>query len=244
MKVMSYNVVHFTFKDILFIWRNRYKRVVSFIKKENPDILGMQEVTRKAKRYLEKHLDDYNVIGLSRHSMPFTNEYTPLLIKKKYEILSYNTYSLSHNINKLGTKVKADNFPRICVVAHIKDKNNKYLVINTHIDNSSGPNKKRLLDIYKSIIEKEKGEEEYIILMGDYNMTLLNDDLKKFSKDYLDPFKDYKYGSFVPNPTLIPLDHIFLDKRLNYKNDKIYKESNNDYFLSDHYPISCEIEKG
>ena len=76
MKVMSYNVVHFTFKDILLIWRNRYKRVVSFIKKENPDILGMQEVTRKAKRYLTKHLDDYNVIGLSRHSMPFTNEYT------------------------------------------------------------------------------------------------------------------------------------------------------------------------
>ena len=244
MKVISFNIRHNTFLDVFPLWRKRYNKAVEFINKESPEVIGLQEITRKGKRYLEKHLDNYNVIGLSRHSIILTNEYNPLIIKKDYEIISNKTYSLSNDIYKLGIKDKHDRFPRICVIAHIKDKNNKYLIINTHIDNSSGPNKKRLLNIYKSIIEKEHEKDEYIILMGDYNMTLYNDDLKAFSKDYLDPFKDYKYGTFVDNPKLIPLDHIFLDKRLSYKNDLIYKSNNDEYYISDHYPIGVEIKVG
>ena len=243
MKVMTYNIEHLTFKDIFFTWRNRYKKVVDYIKLEDPDILGMQEITKKGVRYLKKYLSDYNIVGESRHSIIFTDEYTPLLIKKDYELLSYKTYSLSSNIYKLGVKTKEDNFPRICVVCHIKKDKNKYIVINTHIDNSSGPNKKRLLNIFKEIIKKEKAKDELIIIMGDFNMTLNNDDLLEFSKEYKDPFKDYTYGSFCPNPKGKSLDHIFLDKKLTYKKDKIDVNSNDKCFLSDHYPLSCEITK-
>ena len=45
MKIMTYNVAHKTFKDIFFVWRNRYKKVVDYIKKEDPDIIGLQEIT-------------------------------------------------------------------------------------------------------------------------------------------------------------------------------------------------------
>lgn len=241
MKVMTYNVQHNTIKDIFFVWRKRYRLVIDYIKKEDPDILGMQEITKKGVRFLRNNLASYNVVGESRHSIIFTDECTPLLIKKEYELIKYKTYSLSRDINKLGIKEKEDNFPRICVVCHIKKDKTKYLVINTHIDNSDGPNKKRLINILNNIIHMEKEKDEFVIIMGDFNMTLNNDDLVLFAKDYTDPFKDYKYGSFCPNPKGKSLDHIFLDKKLSYKKDKIDINSNDENILSDHFPLMCEI---
>ena len=235
---MTYNIVH---KPLELLWRKRFSKIVDFIKEEDPDVIGMQEIIGKGYRYFRRNLDNYYVLGESRHSIIFTNEYNPLLIKKDYELDSYNTYSLSDNITKLGTKTKEDNFPRICVVAHIKKDNNKYLVINTHIDNSDSKNKKRLLKIYKSIIEKELNTDEYLILLGDYNMTLDNDNLVEFSEDYNNPFKDNCYGSFCINPKVKSIDHIFIDKRLDFKGDTIHKNTNDETVLSDHYPLSCEV---
>jgi endonuclease/exonuclease/phosphatase family metal-dependent hydrolase len=240
MKVMTYNIVH---KPLEVLWRKRFNKVVEFIKNENPDVIGMQEIIGKGYRYFKKKLDNYYVLGESRHSVIFTNEYNPLLIKKDYELISYNTYSLSDNINKLGTKTKEDNYPRICVLAHIRKDNDKYLVINTHIDNSNSKNKKRLLDILKSIIEKEFNDDEYLILLGDYNMTLDNDNLAEFSKEFNNPFKENCYGSFCVNPKVKSIDHIFVDKRLDYCDDKIHKNTNDERVLSDHYPLSCIIKK-
>ena len=242
MKIMSFNLKHVIKEDILWMWKKRYKRIVEFIKKENPDILGVQELTTKGKRYLKRNLKNYNIVGKKRHSIIFTNEYNCLLIKKDYKITLYKTYSLSDKINKLGTKEKTDKFPRICTLAHIEKDNNKFFVINTHIDNSDVNNKKRLLNIFESIIEKFKREDEQIIITGDFNMTIDNKNLKEFSKSYLDPFKDYLNGTFPTRPELKAIDHIFLDKELKYSNDKIYSNANDFEYMSDHVPISCIVE--
>lgn len=241
MKIMSFNIKHSIIEDMLGLWRKRYKRVFNFIISEKPDILGLQELTTKGRKYLRKRLNEYNVVGDKRHSAIFTNEYNCIFIKKEYEIISHKTYSLSSNITKLGTKSKCDKFPRICVVAHIKIGKTKFMIVNTHIDNSDTKNKKRLLDIYSKIIDDNLIKDEYIILLGDYNMTVKNDNLVRFSKKYIDPFKDYKQGTFPSRPEMPALDHIFLDKRMTYSNDRIHNNSNDRGYMSDHYPISCEV---
>ena len=38
------------------------------------------------------------------------------------------------------------------------------------------------------------------------------------------------------------IDHIFLDKRLKVKNTFVDREVNDFGYVSDHYPIMCEIE--
>lgn len=242
MKIMSFNIRHSIIQDILGLWRIRYKRALKFILSENPDVLGLQELTLKGKKYLQKKMIDYNVVGDKRYSFFLTNEYNCIFIKKKYQIISNKTFSLSNNINRLGTKSKHDNFPRICVVLHIKCGKKKIMIVNTHIDNSDTANKKRLLDIYSKIINDNLLREEYIVLLGDYNMTVNNANLVKFSQNYIDPFKNYTQGTFPSRPEMPALDHIFLDKRIHYSNDKIHNNSNDSGYISDHYPISCEIK--
>lgn len=242
MKVMSFNVKHRIFEDITGLWKKRYIKIKEYILKENPDILGLQELSKKGKKYLDRELKDYYIIGKKRHSIIFTNEYNCILIKKKYEITSHNTFSLSDKINVLGRKNKKDNFPRICVVGHIIAEGKKIIVVNTHLDNSGYKNKKRLLKIYERIVESQSKDEEYIILTGDYNMTLDNKNLKKFSEKYTVPFEKVEVSTFTGYDDIGPIDHIFLDKRLKYRNAKIHIDSNDNGHLSDHYPISCEVE--
>ena len=52
-KVMSFNLRHIIKEEIIGVWKKRYERIVTFIKNESPDIIGVQELTRKGKRYLK-----------------------------------------------------------------------------------------------------------------------------------------------------------------------------------------------
>lgn len=241
MKIMTFNLKHRIKEDLFGTWRKRYVKIISYINKEDPDIIGVQELSRKGKRYLKRNLKQYKIVGKRRHSIIFTNEYNCLLIKNDYKINGHKTYSLSDNINKLGRKAKQDNFPRICTVAHIEKDGIKYFVANTHMDNSSTENKKRLLGIFESILNRYKKVDEYIIITGDFNMTLDNKNLYNFSLNYLDPFKDHPETSFPSISDIKSIDHIFLDKRFNYSNEKIHENSNDDGHMSDHYPLTCEI---
>ena len=241
LKIMSFNLRHIIKEEFFGIWKTRYSRIVDFIKCQNPDIIGVQELTRKGKRYLKNHLKDYEIIGKRRHSIIFTNEYNCLLIKKNIKIIWNKTFSLSDKINILGRKGKEDKFPRICTVAHIQKENIKYFVANTHIDNSNGENKRRMLYIFDSIIEKYKKEDEYLIITGDFNMSLNNKGLLKYSSNFKDPFHNYQGTTYATDPDMRAIDHIFLDKRFVYKKEKVHTDSNDFGFMSDHYPLSCEI---
>ena len=241
-KVMSFNLRHIIKEEMFGLWKKRYDRIVDFIISENPDILGVQELTRKGKRYLKRNLREYKIVGKRRYSIIFTNEYNCVLVKKKFKIKGHKTYSLSDKINILGRKSKADNFPRICTLVHIEIDSEKYLIANTHIDNSSKENKKRQLDIFNKIVKTHKKEDEHEIITGDFNMTLDNNNLVKYAENYVDPFKDYTTSTFPSDPDMKALDHIFLDNRLTYSNEVIYSHSNDDGFMSDHNPISCIVE--
>ncbi len=241
-KIMSFNLRHIIKEEIFGLWKKRYEKIVNFIKSESPDVIGVQELTRRGKRYLKRNLKEYKIVGKKRHSIIFTNEYNCVLVKKEFKIRSHKTYSLSDKINRLGRKSKEDNFPRICTLVHVEKENKKFLIANTHIDNSSVKNKKRLLGIFDNIVVTHKKEEEYLIITGDFNMTLDNDNLLRYSKKYLDPFKDYTITTFPAMPEIKALDHIFLDNRLSYSHEIIHSNSNDDGFMSDHNPITCIIE--
>ncbi len=240
-KVMSFNLRHIIKEELFGIWKTRYRRIIDFIDEESPDIIGVQELTRKGKRYLKKNLRDYKIVGKRRYSIIFTNEYNCVLVKRDFKIKGHKTYSLSDKINILGRKSKSDNFPRICTLVHLEKENYKFLVANTHIDNSSTENKKRQLNIFNNIINTHKKEEELLIITGDFNMTMDNRNLSNYSKNFVAPFKDYAIGTFPSVPDMRALDHIFLDQRLDFFDEKIYSDSNEKGFMSDHNPISCIV---
>lgn len=240
MKIMSFNTKNFSFLK-LFRTRKLYK----YIDYTDADIVGFQELNSHSLNYLISNLDDYYIItGQKSSFIPFYGEYNTILINKKYKIKAYKTYALYKDINQIRKKDSKDKTPRICVVCHFEYDDKKYVVLNTHIDNSDSNNKKKQLDILKEIMDLEVKKDEYLLLVGDFNMSLDSKIFTEFVKTnkFLDPFKNEKMGSFPSKPSMKMIDHILLDKRLKVKDTSIDTEINDFGYISDHYPIICEFE--
>ena len=72
-------------------------------------------------------------------------------------------------------------------------------------------------------------------------MSLDNKNMAEFANKYLDPFKEYTESTFPSIPDIRSIDHILLDKRFKYKKERIHSDANDYGYMSDHYPMSCEI---
>jgi len=64
--IMTYNIRLDTEADGINMWDNRKEGVLSIIKEESVDILGIQEGLPSQIDYLSKELDGYSMIGEGR----------------------------------------------------------------------------------------------------------------------------------------------------------------------------------
>ena len=62
-KVISYNIRYNNPNDGKDIWENRRTTIVDFIKNENPDFLGLQEVNHSQLLFLNSNLINYSYLS-------------------------------------------------------------------------------------------------------------------------------------------------------------------------------------
>lgn len=232
MKLMSFNVQN----EMKKTKDEKVKKIVELIKKENPDIIGLQELTYNLKKQLEKELKEYHFFGRSRFCLNnFLDEYNSILVKRNIEVLEVNTYSLGREPDKVRSKNILSIFPRICTSIVCILNNKKIKVMNTHLDNFHVKTKKYQLSVIEKIL---KNNTYPIVIMGDFNMYSSTEHLKDFAKNMnlIDVFKN-EGRTRNESPKNKPIDHIFVEKQFKYTNNKII-----DSDISDHYPIVCEIE--
>ena len=234
MKIMTFNIKN---SYSLFNWKKKIDSAISLINNEDPDIIGTQELTKKAKKHIGRILTNYIIVGKPRGSFLFSNEYNCVLLKKElFKEYSTKTYSLSNNIDKLGTKFKSAVFPRICTVLHLTYKSKKYLIINTHLDNALEINRIKQLNKLNEIIDIEKQEDELLIIMGDFNMTLRSD-LRLFKERNNLNCTNNLDSTLIDFPKRKQIDYIFTSKDIKFVNYYKIVKKYNDTYASDHYPV-------
>jgi len=229
---MSFNVKN----EMKKLKEEKIQKIVELIKKEDPDIIGLQELTYNLKKKLEKELKTYHFFGRSRFCLnTFFDEYNSILVKRNVEVFEVNTYSLGRRPDKVRSKNILSVFPRICtsIVCVLNDK--KIKVMNTHLDNFHAKTKKYQLSVIKKIL---KNNTYPFIIMGDFNMYSSTAHLKDFARsmNLTDIFAN-EGRTRNESPKDKPIDHIFIGKEFIYSNNRII-----DSDISDHYPIACEIE--
>ena len=243
-KILTFNVRMFNTYD----WIPNIKKdtIINYINQEDADIICIQEFYEDNKKpnlnYKFSHVgyrSDNNQLGLA-------------------------IYSKFPQINKSNIIINNNN---ICIYSDIKIKKDTIRVYNMHLASNwfkqsdysfiNNPKKETVRDGVTGIIErmkisyKKRADEAYvirkniekspykIILCGDFNDTPVSYSYRNIKKDLKDSFYISGNGvgnSFVNIPAL-RIDYIMHDHSLNSFN---YKKK--DIILSDHYPISCEIE--
>ena len=240
-KVATYNIKNKTASKILRLkptQLERFRQNVELIVKADPDIIGLQEVTKEEYEWLEEMFGKkYKIYGDFRGSIGITNEACPIMVKEASGyVTNYGTFSISDDIYKIGKKYPGAFFPRVSTFVNFIDDFDEYFVMNMHVDNSK---------LIQGKTFKENGAIEKImgmacssnkVIIGDMN-TEVNGPLKDFcdrnffSDAALDLGKTYK-------PLNMTLDHILYDDdELNAYDAKALSNDG-----SDHSLIMAKIE--
>ncbi|WP_296621806.1 endonuclease/exonuclease/phosphatase family protein [Marivirga sp.] len=232
-------------------WDNRKEQILNFIKIEDLDVIGMQEVVHSQIKYLKEGLADYARIGVARDDGKSKGEYSPIFYKKiRYSIIDSATFWLSPNPD-VPAKAWDAALPRVCTWAKLIDQETKdsILILNTHFDHIGKEARANSVDLILSKIEKLNFTGK-VILMGDFNLEpdtapiqkIINSDLKDaFEADLnLGPVGTFNAFKIEENYDR-RIDYVFYQgfKIKSYKN---YSLRIQDTFLSDHFPVVVEFE--
>ncbi len=229
LKISTFNIQN----DYKFYNKNKSLEIIAFLKKNNIDILGLQEVNKKINRDLEEELEkiNYTMQGEYRFRIRYLlnkiNEKVPVITNRK--VIDTHTYQLPFLPNPLR---------RIVTKVIISYKDKIISIYNTHLDFLFESVKKREL---KKLYDLIKKDSNLIILMGDFNLKNNKEIFNKF-EELLRKRNIYrvelKEKTLKSSKYKREIDHIFLSKEIRLLEKEVIK----DIGVSDHYPVLISVE--
>ena len=244
--VMTYNIRLDTEADGYNMWDNRKEGIVSLIKEEDVDILGIQEGLPDQIEYLSKQLNDYDFIGEGRDGGN-KGEYSAIYFKNEKIILKEEeTFWLSETpeIPSIGWDAALNRIVTLGVF-EIKNSKKELIVYNTHFDHIGILSRKKSAGLILNHISKNNYQDRPTIVMGDFNADQDEAPIRLLSEQLEDSFKilplKNPIGTFSGFDTISELsdriDYIFTKniKILDYKH--IDKKLPSGLWPSDHLPI-------
>ena len=251
--MISYNVRYNNPNDGKDIWENRRSTIVNFIKSENPDFLGLQEVNHAQLLFLNSNLSNYSFVGVGRDDGKTKGEYSPIFYNNNlFDLIKSNTFWLSSTPDRISVGWDAS-MERICTYAVFKTKKNKknIWVFNTHFDHIGIEAREKSADLIISVINKLTEPEDYVVLTGDFNLLDDSKPIMNLQSNFNDTNKnlektDKSYGTF----NNFKLN--FVSKsRIDYVFEKNFKLINSRHIIvktpegrwaSDHHPILAKLK--
>lgn len=229
------------------IWQgNHLSEIIDFLKKQNPDIIGLQEVIEKDNTNTAQQIAEklgyqyvyYPAISQTRLGYPQGNA-----ILTKLPIIETKRHFLSDMTLYKNT---AETEPRIAVESKLKIGDTHLNVFSVHLAYSHKfqPSDTRNLQISNLI---NLLPDSHTVLMGDFNshpdspyIQKLTQKLNNTDKNPIQPtwtIYPFNYEGFQETQLKHRLDYIFTSKDIKVKTSAIENSTG-----SDHLPISAIIE--
>ena len=234
----------------------RSASIEELIRWNNPDLVGVQELTESMIPHLSWLEAHYSFVGKSRNrSLPFADERNCVLFRKdRYVLLKSETFWLSSRPDHEGSRLAASLFPRIATLAVLKDRacNSCFTFCNTHLDCFFPAVRTAQTAILKSeLISRVKGN--YLLLTGDFNTTAESDAAHLLTGSdnplHLMETVQQSDGSTLRDPigSLVhanqPIDHILISSHLTLEKTSVIRSMYMGVYPTDHYPIMAEFHE-
>ena len=244
--IMTYNIRLDTEADGINMWENRKEGVLSLIKEESVDILGIQEGLPSQIEYLSKELDGYSMIGEGRDGRN-NGEYSAIYYRnKKMNLIETETFWLSETpeMPSIGWDAAINRIVTLGIFK-IKKSKKELIVYNTHFDHIGKIAREKSVGVILNHIKENDFQNRPLIVMGDFNLSPEDLPIELLSKELNDSFKLYPVknpvGTFngfdLDSKLLDRIDYIFTKnvKITNYKH--LDKKLSSGLWPSDHLPI-------
>lgn len=259
--VMTYNIRLDTEADGINQWKNRTGRVVTLIKKYNPELLGVQEAMHNQMVDLQAGLAEYHYVGVGRDDGKKKGEYSAIFYKKeKFELLSQNTFWLSETPDVPGSKSWDAAITRIVTYALFKDKatGKRFLYANTHFDHigeEARKNSAELIKIYlagflQGASYGNKDSQLAVIVSGDFNseptdapyLTMTNGEHFRLldsrpANNLIGTFCGFELNKIACKT----IDYVFHSEEWNSSGYQVISDNDGQFYPSDHLPVQVTI---
>ena len=252
MKVMSFNLRVDVQVDGPHYWPFRIPLVMQTIQAQQPDVLGLQEVSDRMAEDLFPLLPEYENHGMGRNHDFKGERVSILFLKNKFSLVREETFWLSDTPYVAGSMDVEDGFPRICTMVELIERatQTKFRIMNVHFSYRSVRNRIQNTNTLLSFYHPYQLQTSLpTILMGDFNATL-EDPLH--GRIHEAGFKDAvaslrlnrvnTYHEFQGFPGLTAIDFIYGNAFIQFQTFQTLTESQKGMYASDHYAIVADFK--
>ncbi len=268
LNLMSFNIRYETPEDLNdHAWRQRVAGAVRMIRRESPDIIGVQEALHGQAADLWASLPDYEFFGVGRDDGQREGEYSGIFYRKdrfKPDPDGHGTFWLSDTPATPGSHTWGNEIPRVAAWIRLVDLATMrgFYVFNTHWDHRDQPSRERAALLIADRIDTRKHADEPVALIGDFNSNESNPGiiyLTGKSGNVAGTSRSWKNGMQDTYQTLHPteknrrslhfwsgsregnvkVDHILVSRGAKIEAAEII--STDRPMVSDHFPVTARI---
>jgi endonuclease/exonuclease/phosphatase family metal-dependent hydrolase len=253
LKVMTYNIRYDNVGDGVNQWSNRKEKVAGLIRKNNPDLIGIQEALSGQLKDLLLLLPDYTAYGVGRDDGKEKGEYSAILVRhSRFGVLKDSTFWLSETPAIAGSKGWDAQLPRVATWTKLYDRETKkdILYINTHFDHigvTARTNSAILINNF--LVDLYKASPMPLILSGDFNVQRDTEAFKVLNESRFlfdskpESNNDPTFCGFeVANTKCVAIDYIFHSKETRVTQYSVLHDNDGKHYPSDHLPVIAEFE--
>jgi endonuclease/exonuclease/phosphatase family metal-dependent hydrolase len=174
--VMTFNIRYGTANDGENRWTNRRDMLFALLRKENPDLIGLQEALRFQVDEILAAVPGYAVVGVGRDDGRAAGEMSAILFRTaRFHVAASGTFWFSDTPEVPGSKTWGNRITRISSWARFVDRDGSaFTHYNLHLDHESQPSREKSTALLLQRITARPNPSEPVIVTGDFNVGEAN----------------------------------------------------------------------
>jgi len=260
LNVLTFNIRYGTANDGANHWTNRREFLMDVIRKEDADVIGVQEALDAQLREIVTAMPAYAVVGVGRDDGKTRGEYAAILFRRdRLHVSDTGTFWFSDTPSVVASKHWGNTITRICTWARFVDRDGRaFWHFNVHLDHISQPSREKSTTLLAQRIAERRTPDEPVIVTGDFNVgednpaiaTLVGPRagglpplmLDTFRVRYPDEkivgtFSAFKMGEIAGDK----IDYILVQPGTEVLAAEIIRTSRDGRYPSDHFPVSARV---
>ena len=248
--LMTFNIRYDNPGDGENRWSRRKEAVADFLTTRKPDVVGLQEALPGQLADLSAALPGYQRVGVGREDGKTRGEHCAILVlTSRFTVVESGTFWLSDTPEVAGSRSWGNIIPRICTWARLRGADGKEMhVFNAHLDHQSQPSREKSSALLRDRAAAVSGP---CVILGDFNATPDNAAVTSLlqagwrdgfaeAASKVDPggtFHNWQGGGGGPR-----IDHVLVRPPMRAVRCSVHREEVRGRVVSDHHPVSLEIE--
>lgn len=250
MKVVTFNIRGDFGVDGANDFCHRKPLILQKLAREQPDIIGFQEVLPHMAQWMRQSLPGYDIVGCGREADLTGEQMTVAFRRGKYQLIEMRTFWLSPTPLTPGTRYPEQSYcPRTVTALLLMESATGQVcrVVNTHLDHEGSVARRLGLEqLLRHLDAVDFLPDAPVVLMGDFNAAPASEELRVLHArpDYADATAGVggTFHGFMTVTEPEQIDYIFVKGAKDLQPPVKWTDAADGVYLSDHYPVCVELQ--